>query len=278
MLPSIREAQAYGRTCLPHSISPDVDVQYLLCHVLNCSPTRLLLDAETELSEQQWQTFKQLIQRRQTGEPVAHITGSRGFWSLDLAVNDSTLIPRADTELLVALALAKLKAGMRIIDLGTGTGAIALSIAHEHPDIFVMASDFHLKAVQLAQHNAQTNALGNVHFIQASWLEACQPAQFDMVISNPPYIEANDPHLQEGDVRFEPLSALISGPDGLDDIRQIIKQAAHCLKPEGWLLIEHGHDQSRVVQQLFSDAGFTQISAHQDFGGNDRVVMAQLTL
>ncbi|BDZ73422.1 release factor glutamine methyltransferase [Methylophaga marina] len=278
MLPSIREAQAYGRTCLADSNSPDVDVQYLLCHVLTCSPTRLLLDAETDLTEQQWQDFKQLITRRQTGEPIAHITGSRGFWSLDLAVNNSTLIPRADTELLVALALPKLQPGMRIIDLGTGTGAIALSIAHERPDITIIASDFHLQAVKLAQQNAQSYRLDHVHFFQASWLSACQPAQFDMVISNPPYIEADDPHLQQGDVRFEPLSALISGPDGLDDIRQIIKQAAICLKPGGWLLIEHGHDQSRAVQQLFSEAGFVQISAHQDFGGNDRVVIAQLTL
>ncbi len=246
--------------------------------MLTCSPTRLLLDAETDLTEQQWQDFKHLITRRQTGEPIAHITGSRGFWSLDLAVNNSTLIPRADTELLVALALPKLQPGMRIIDLGTGTGAIALSIAHERPDVTIIASDFHLQAVKLAQQNAQSYRLDHVHFFQASWLSACQPAQFDMVISNPPYIEADDPHLQQGDVRFEPLSALISGPDGLDDIRQIIKQAAICLKPGGWLLIEHGHDQSRAVQQLFSEAGFVQISAHQDFGGNDRVVIAQLTL
>ncbi|SFK12233.1 peptide chain release factor N(5)-glutamine methyltransferase [Methylophaga sulfidovorans] len=278
MLPSIREAQAYGRTCLIHSSSPDVDVQYLLCHLLNCSPTRLLLDAETDLTEQQWQDFKQFIERRQTGEPIAHITGSRGFWSLDLAVNDSTLIPRPDTELLVALALAKVEAGMQIIDLGTGSGAIALSIAAERPDITMIATDFHLPAVQLAQANARKHKLNNVHFIQASWLTACQENQFDMVISNPPYIEADDPHLQQGDVRFEPLSALISGPDGLDDIRLITKQAADCLRPNGWLLVEHGYDQSQAVQHLFSEAGFSHISAHQDFGGNDRAVMGQLTL
>ncbi len=278
MQPSIREAQAYGRTCLVDSNSPDVDVQYLLCHLLNCTPTRLLLDAEIDLTEQQWRDFKQFIARRQSGEPIAHITGSRGFWSLDFAVNDSTLIPRADTELLVALALTKVQPGMRIIDLGTGSGAIALSIAHERPDISMVASDFQSQAVKLAQQNAQMYALENVEFIQASWLNACQPKQFDMVISNPPYIEADDPHLKQGDVRFEPLSALISGADGLNDIRQIIRQAASCLKPNGWLLIEHGHDQSLAVQQLFSKAGFSQISAHQDFGGNDRAVMGQLTL
>lgn len=278
MLPSIREAQAYGRACLSSSISPDVDIQYLLCHLLDCSPTRLLLDAESDLTESQWQQFKQFIERRKNGEPIAHITGSRGFWSLELAVNDSTLIPRPDTELLVALALAKVEAGMKIIDLGTGSGAIALSIADERPDITMIATDFHLPAVQLAQANARKHTLNNVHFMQAFWLTACQQNQFDMVISNPPYIEADDPHLQQGDVRFEPLSALISGPDGLDDIRLITEQATNCLRPNGWLLVEHGYDQSVAVQQLFSAAGFSHISAHQDFGGNDRAVMGQLTL
>lgn len=276
MSPTLAEAQAFGRAELAESDSPDVDVQILLCFVLECSPVRLMTASEASLTEPQWQQFSALIERRKQGEPVAHIIGRRGFWSLDLAVDASTLIPRPDTELLVSLALPKLQPGMRIVDLGTGTGAIALSLAAEKPDILVMATDLQLAALKLAERNRLSHELNNVYLVQMTWLGGFQSRVFDLIVSNPPYIESADPHLAQGDVRFEPLTALVSGEDGLDDIRQIVSQARRCLKPGGWLLVEHGYDQSERVQTLFAEAGFEQITAHQDFGGQDRAVMGQL--
>lgn len=276
MSPTLGEAQAFGRAELAESDSPDVDVQILLCFVLECSPVRLMTASEASLTEAQWQQFSSLIQRRKQGEPVAHIIGSRGFWSLDFAVDASTLIPRPDTELLVSLALTKLKPEMRIVDLGTGTGAIALSLAAERPDITVIATDVQAAAISLAERNRLRHDLNNVSLLQMAWLGGFQSQVFDLIVSNPPYIERIDPHLAQGDVRFEPLTALVSGEDGLDDIRQIVSQARRCLKPGGWLLLEHGYDQSERVQNLLREAGFEQITAHQDFGGQDRAVMGQL--
>lgn len=278
MQPNVLEALAYGRSELKQGISPDIDTQFLLCHVLECHPTRLITSPEAELTAEQWQQFRHLISRRKQGEPVAHLTGNRGFWTLDLAVDASTLIPRPDTELLVSLALSKLNKGMRVADLGTGTGAIALSLAAERPDVRFVATDLQFAALRLAQKNAQKHTINNVTFMQMSWLRGIQPQSFDVIVSNPPYIELADPHLLQGDVRFEPLTALVSGEDGLDDLRLIVSQAKKALKPGGWLLVEHGHDQSQRVQSLFSDAGFEEISAHQDFGGQDRAVMGRLTL
>jgi release factor glutamine methyltransferase len=276
MSPTLGEAQAFGRAELAESDSPDVDVQILLCFVLECSPVRLMTASDASLTESQWQQFSALIECRKQGEPVAHIIGSRGFWSLDLAVDASTLIPRPDTELLVSLALPKLQPGMRVVDLGTGTGAIALSLAAEKPEILVIATDLQPAALRLAERNRLSHELNNVYLVQMTWLGGFKSQAFDLIVSNPPYIESTDPHLAQGDVRFEPLTALVSGEDGLDDIRQIVSQARRCLKPGGWLLVEHGYDQSERVQTLFDEAGFEQISAHQDFGGQDRAVMGQL--
>lgn len=278
MQPSISEASAYGRARLADSSSPDVDVQVLLCYVLECSPVRLMTAPEAELTQDQWQRFADLIERRQQGEPVAHLTGSRGFWTLDLAVDASTLIPRPDTELLVSLALSKLQPGMWVADLGTGSGAIALSLAAEKPDVHFVATDMQITALRLAQKNTRHHQIENVALLQMSWLVGFGPDTLDLIVSNPPYIEAADPHLIQGDVRFEPRSALVSGEDGLEDIRQIVRQAKTCLKSGGWLLVEHGYDQSERVRALFAAAGFEQISAHQDFGGHERAVMGQLTL
>lgn len=278
MQPSISEASAYGRARLSESSSPDVDVQVLLCYVLECSPVKLMTAPEAELTAAQWQRFAELIERREQGEPVAHLTGSRGFWSLDLAVDASTLIPRPDTELLVSLALSKLEPGMWAADLGTGSGAIVLSLAAEKPDVHFVATDLQQAAVRLAQNNARKHQIENVQFLQGAWLNGFRLQAFDLIVSNPPYIEAHDPHLTQGDVRFEPRSALVSGADGLMDIRQIVTQASRHLKPGGWLLVEHGYDQSQRVQQLFHEAGFDAITAHQDFGAQDRAVMGQLSV
>jgi len=274
----IAEAIQYGRTVLVNSDSSDIDSQVLLCHCLKCQTTYLHTWPDKILTDIQRLEFTDLIKQRMDGKPIAHLIGQRGFWSLDLKVTADTLIPRPDTELLVTLALAKLRADMLVIDLGTGTGAIALSLACEKPKAKVLAMDFSLTALNVAKQNAYHHNLNNVIFWQGSWLSAIADNTLDMVVSNPPYIKVDDPHLSQGDVRFEPKSALVSGTDGLEDIRMIIEQAQRCLKLSGWLLVEHGYHQAQQVQQLFLDAGFTKISSHQDFGGNDRVVIGQLTV
>lgn len=276
MTVTISQALSTGVAQLVASPSADIDAKYLLCHVLACSPSYLFTWPDKALTESQQKQFEQLLSERAAGKPVAHIIGRRGFWSLDLAVSDATLIPRPDTELLVELCLDVLRPEMRCIDLGTGTGAIILALANEHPDIFCWATDMSLPALMLARHNAQTHRLGNVAFVQSHWLTAFQPRQFDLIVSNPPYIAEDDPHLKSGDVRFEPLTALVSGKDGLDDIRQIIQQASEALKPGGWLIIEHGYDQGAAVTQLFRDGGFEQVTLHQDLAGQDRAVKGQL--
>jgi len=273
---NISQALDYGVTELTVSESPEVDCQVLLCHVLECSSTYLHAWSDKDLTREQKQQFEGLIVARKQGQPVAHLTGSRGFWSLDLKVTKDTLIPRPDTELLVELALSKITAGMQVADLGTGSGAIVLSLATEHPNANFFAMDFSAPALQVANENTETNKLSNVKFWQGSWLEAIAVDSFDVIVSNPPYIERDDPHLSQGDVRFEPITALASGADGLDDIRIIIQQSQACLKASGWLMIEHGYHQGQQVCKLFESAGFTNVSLEQDFGGNDRVVIGQL--
>ena len=270
---NIVDALFYGQEILVNSESPEIDAQVLLCHVLNCQTTYLHTWPDRSIEEEQQIQYKQLIAKRKQGHPIAHLIGQRGFWSLDLKVTSDTLIPRPDTELLVTLALDKLKSNMLIADLGTGTGAIALSLAIEHPTARIIATDYSKAALDIAKQNAQNNNIYNVSFWQGSWLTAVADNSLDMIVSNPPYIEQNDPHLSQGDVRFEPMSALTSGVDGLDDIRIIIQQAHLRLKNSGWLLIEHGYHQAKQVQQLFHEAKFTEIASHQDCGGNDRVTM-----
>lgn len=275
---NISQALKQGAMTLVESDSPEIDSQALLCHVLVCTSTYLHMWSDKQLTDEQQVQFQQCIEQRKSGQPVAYITGQRGFWSLNLKVNDATLIPRPDTELLVSLALEKLEPEMTVADLGTGSGAIALSIAHDFPTVQVIAMDYSWPALTIAQENALNHNLKNVHFWRGSWLEAIADNSLDLVVSNPPYIEQDDPHLSQGDVRFEPMTALASGVDGLDDIRIIVKQAQRCLKASGWLMVEHGYHQSEQVQAIFEQAGFSNVSAHQDFGGQDRVVMGQLTL
>jgi len=275
---NIAQALQYGCAALKNSESPDIDSQVLLCNILACASSYLHTWPDNELDLAQEKLFKKVIEQRQQGQPVAHLTGQRGFWSLDLKVTADTLIPRPDTELLVSLALEKLTPKMIVADLGTGSGAIGLSLAHEEPSITVFASDASWKALEVAQYNATKHQLNNVQFWNGSWLDAIIDQSLDMVVSNPPYIEAEDAHLSQGDVRFEPMSALASGSDGLDDIRQIIVQAKRCLKPASWLFIEHGYHQAQQIMTLFADAGFTNISSHKDYGDNDRVVLGQQPL
>ncbi|MBL1320443.1 MAG: peptide chain release factor N(5)-glutamine methyltransferase [Methylophaga sp.] len=272
---NISQALIYGREKLVESESPEFDAQVLLCHVLSCQTTFIHSRADQQLNQQQYNAFEQSIKQRQQGQPISHITGQRGFWALDLNVTADTLIPRPDTELLVELALSKFTPNMIVADLGTGSGAIALSLAYEQPTSQILAMDQSSSALIIAKKNAVQNQLNNVSFWQGQWLEAVAGSTLDLVVSNPPYIREDDPHLLKGDVRFEPLAALISGEDGLDDIRIIVRQAQRCLKSSGWLLVEHGYDQAQQVQESFHERGFTNVSSHQDFGGNDRVVMGQ---
>ncbi|WP_115553098.1 peptide chain release factor N(5)-glutamine methyltransferase [Xanthomonas arboricola] len=251
------------------------DAEPLLLHALGRDRAWLFAHGRDPVPPTIAQAFDALVQRRQTGEPVAYLTGSRGFWTLDLAVSTATLIPRADTEALVELALERLDQapGRRVADLGTGSGAIALAIASERPQAQVIATDASAAALAIAQRNADSHRLSNVECRQGSWFVPLAGERFDLIASNPPYIAAGDPHLAQGDLRYEPASALASGSDGLDDIRSIVADAPAHLRAGGWLLLEHGWDQGAAVAELLRTRGFTQVATHQDLEQRDRVTL-----
>ena len=260
------------------SNSPSLDAAVLLCHVLDKPRSFLMTWPEKELSEQDFVSFEALLARRLTGEPVAYIVGEREFWSLSLKVSPSTLIPRPDTERLVEIALEKaIQTDGDILDLGTGTGAIALALASEMPQRNVVGIDLMPEAQQLAQQNGEQLGIRNATFFAGSWFQPLEVGtQFAVIVSNPPYIEENDPHLSQGDVRFEPLTALVAGDNGLADIRYIIQNARDFLCHEGWLLFEHGFEQAQAVRAIFEEFGYQQIETHQDYGHNDRVTLGRL--
>lgn len=250
-----------------------VDAEALLLHALGRPRSWLFSHSDDPLDETMQARYGALIARREQGEPVAYITGRRGFWSLDLEVTPATLIPRPETELLVELALDRLPRDVAraVADLGTGSGAIALAIASERPLAKVVASDASLAALAVARRNAQRLGLGRVDFVHGDWLQPLAGQCFDVLVSNPPYIEAADPHLARGDLRFEPATALASGSDGLDDIRRIVHDAPPLLNDEGWLLLEHGWNQGDAVRELLTAAGFRHAFTAQDLEGRDRV-------
>lgn len=248
-----------------------VDVEHLLCDVLQQTRTYLFTWPERELSADQQTLFLELLEKRRAGVPVAHLLGKRAFWTFELEVNPSTLIPRADTEVLVEQALELCDSGnKRVVDLGTGTGAIALALASEHPEWEVWACDRIAEAVELAQRNVARLETTNVQVVQGSWFEPLS-GLFDLIVSNPPYIDPIDPHLEQGDLRFEPLSALTAQGEGLADIQSIIETAPAYLNSAGWLALEHGYDQAEAVAELMRQRGFDDIRQRRDFGGNMRV-------
>ncbi|AWX14601.1 protein-(glutamine-N5) methyltransferase, release factor-specific [Mergibacter septicus] len=286
-------------------IDPKRDAQVLLQAVTGKSSAYLLAFSETILSRQLEQELTDCLQRRLQGEPIAYILGEKEFWSLPLAVSPATLIPRPDTEVLVekALQLAKLaistlidnqKNQYRILDLGTGTGAIILSLASElfpitkakQIELALVAVDSQMPAVSLAQKNAQRLGIENITIMQSDWFSALnQQEKFDLIVSNPPYIDAQDPHLQLGDVRFEPRSALVAAQQGYADLSKIIQQAPNYLKQQGWLILEHGWQQAEGVQALFRQANsnlsgqqlqWQNIQSKQDYAGYPRISLAQL--
>lgn len=259
------------------SESAKADAEILLAYCLQKSRTWLFTWPEKEIDDKTAVAFQKLITERANGTPVAHLTGEREFWTLTLKVTPDTLIPRPETELLVETVLGKLGNNrISILDLGTGTGAIALAIAAERPDIAITACDFSAAALAVAKENARANNIHNVQFYLSDWFSALPPQPFDIIASNPPYIEANDPHLSQGDVRFEPLTALTSGQDGLDDIHQIVRTAPKWLKAGGWLLLEHGYNQGQAVTSLLQAEGFREVRCLPDLAGNDRVSIGQL--
>ncbi|MFC4528575.1 peptide chain release factor N(5)-glutamine methyltransferase [Dyella halodurans] len=250
-----------------------LEAELLLVHVLDKPRSWLIAHADDALDAAQEAAYAALVERRRIGEPVAYITGLRGFWSFDLEVTPATLIPRPETELLVELALDKLpaKRASRVADLGTGSGAIALALARECARAQVVASDASADALAVARRNAERLGIANITFVQGDWLAPLADQRFDLIVSNPPYIEADDPHLAQGDLRFEPASALASGHDGLDAIRRIVADARNHLEPGGWLMMEHGWNQGEAVRVVLAGAGFVEVFTAVDLEQRDRV-------
>ena len=249
------------------------EAEILLAHVLARPRGWLFAWPEHEPTADQRAAYVQLIDARWRGEPIAYLTGRRGFWTLELDVTPAVLIPRPETELLVELALARLPLDreVRVADLGTGSGAIALAIASERPQARVLATDASEAALAVARGNAQRLGLGKVDFAQGNWCAALGERRVDLIVSNPPYIAAGDPHLAQGDLRFEPGSALASGADGLDAIRCILAEAPRHLVGRGWLLLEHGHDQAAAVRELLTAHAFVEVGSTRDAAGHERV-------
>lgn len=276
------------------SVTARIEVQMLLQHVLGVSRAYLLAHPEQVLDEAQASAYFALLQRRLAGEPLAYIFGEREFFGLDFRVTPATLIPRPDTELLVELALQRIPQGGRVLDLGTGSGAIALSIAHSRPDAEVTAVDASVEALEVAKENARRllprhesahtstgsvrtdSVVGNARFVQSDWFSALASERYDLIVSNPPYIADADAHLSQGDLRFEPRTALASGTDGLDDIRRIIADAKEHLTAGGWLMFEHGYDQAARVRELLAEAGFAEVFSARDLAGIERVSGGQI--
>lgn len=257
-------------------LSDGYEADYLLAHTLQRSAAWIMAHLDDDIEAAPQQAFERAVQQRLQGTPVAYITGHRGFWTLDLEVSPATLIPRPDTETLVEAALARIPAGQpcRLADLGTGSGAIALALATERPQAEVWAVDCSVDALQVAQRNARRHGLDRVRFLHGDWLAPLQ-GRFDLIASNPPYIESGDPHLQRGDLRFEPAQALSSGRDGLDAIRQLVAGAGRHLQPEGWLLLEHGWRQGSAVRTLLLAHGWIEVHTLPDLEGRDRVSLGR---
>ncbi|MEQ6918402.1 peptide chain release factor N(5)-glutamine methyltransferase [Halomonas aquatica] len=273
-------AQASARLAAAGSPSPRLDAEVLLCHVLGVDRTWLYTWGDRQAPVFEWAQFEALVAARAQGHPIAYLTGEREFWGLRLVTSPHTLIPRPDTERLVEAALAHaLRPAGRLLDLGTGTGAIALAFASERPGWSVLGVDIRPEAVCLARHNAERLAITNALFRESDWFAALMDENdgegFDLIVSNPPYIAAKDPHLARGDVRFEPHSALVADDEGLADLRHVAREACRYLAPGGFLLLEHGFEQAKQVRDVLVAEGYDQVASLRDLGGHPRVSMGQ---
>jgi len=273
----IKETLDLAVSKLQSSDQARLEAEVLLAYVLDKQRSHLRAWPEAELSEEQMLRFGELVEQRAEGLPVAYLTGRREFWSLDFEVTADTLIPRPETELLVEQALALLPANeiLQVADLGTGSGAIAIALAQERKPWTLYAVDRSFTCAHIAQRNAKHLGVRNVSIINANWCDALADASLDAVVSNPPYVAERDPHLRQGDVRYEPASALVSGTDGLDDIRILLEEAPRILKNGGWVLLEHAADQSETIRNLLNTKYFINITTLRDLAGLERVSCAQ---
>jgi release factor glutamine methyltransferase len=257
-----------------------LDARVLLCHAVERNAAYLIAHPEVQLRAGEHSTYDALVERRAQGEPVAYLTGEREFYGRPFKVTPAVLIPRPETELLVDLALERIPRDRpsRVLDLGTGSGCIAISLASERLHCKILALDQSLEALAVARRNAIAAQVGNVAFLQSDWFSALRQEHFDVIVANPPYVPREDRHLTEGDVRFEPRSALDGGPDGLDAIRHIVRHAKEHLAPGGWLYFEHGHDQGERARLLLHTQGYEAIFTAHDLAGIDRVSAGRLTV
>jgi len=284
-VPSYRELVTQASELLYEtSDTPRIDAEVLMQHCVGKNMAWLIAYGDSSADAGHIKDFFSLVEQRQKGQPIAYLLGYKEFWSMKLEVNEHVLIPRADSETLVECALAHLQdqasltqASHKILDLGTGSGAIALAIAKEKPQASVFAVDSQENALAVAKKNAANLELKNVQFLQSDWFSAINEHGFDIILSNPPYVESGDPHLQQGDLRFEPDAALIGAGDGLEDIRQIVATAPDYLKADGKLLIEHGFDQALAVKEIMSRCGFIDIENHQDLNYLPRCTFGKLS-
>jgi len=279
---TVRTAWAEAQQRLIKTLSLDTneakfEAQLLLQNVLNVNRAWLLAHESDTLQDKIKTDYEALLARRLIGEPIAYIFGYREFFGLNLIVTPDTLIPRPDTESLVETALDKipLETPFTVLDLGTGTGAVALAIAQNRPEAQVTAIDASSGALDIAKRNSNQLDLTQVDFRLSNWFSALEGERFNLIVSNPPYIEQQDTHLTQGDLRFEPMSALASGTDGLDDIRQIVNNCLLHLHPQGWLMLEHGYNQAHLVTDLMAQSGLIDITTIKDLGGNDRVTIGK---
>lgn len=257
------------------SESSRLDAEILLCNVMQFSRSKIYSHPEKIVPDEKTVLFQSLIKQRQQGHPIAHLTGKKEFWSLELAINKDTLIPRPETELLVEIALQKIPKGeeLNILDLGTGSGAIAIAIASERPHCNLVAIDINANALAIAKKNAETHQLKNIQLYLSDWYQNIPSQYFDLIVSNPPYIKQCDEYLTQGDVRFESKLALVAGSDGMQAINMILENAKAYLLGEACLLIEHGYDQKTLVQGTFKKHNFKQIKTFQDLSRHDRITL-----
>jgi len=277
MMATVSELLLKAEQSINCSASARLDVEILFCDVMQCNRSRIYSHPQQFIPDDKSALFQSLIEQRRQGHPIAHLTGKKEFWSLELAINKDTLIPRPETECLVEAALQMIPdhVAFNILDLGTGSGAIAIAIASERPNSKIVATEINSEALDLARENATIHQLNNIKFLLSDWYKNIPLQSFDLIISNPPYIKQNDKHLSQGDVRFESELALVAGADGMDAINIVLENAKGYLANNAFLLIEHGYDQRVLVQHAFLTNGFKQIKTLQDLSGQDRATLGQ---